>query len=826
MRRTAWARREINLSRAVSRLAAFGRVEVARGWSAACRRRFSRIGRAARWPMSLAAAAILMGALATPASASGSGWSITPSPNPEIPTGQLFWVTCPTANSCMAVGTYVRTSGVGVNLAEQWNGTSWRILATPNPPGIAFSGLLGVSCTAPSACTAVGASTSRAGASQAVVERWNGTSWRIQTTPNPPQGGGFLNGVSCTSSSACTAVGTSNAGTLAERWNGTNWHIQATPNPSQGGGGLSGVSCMSSSACTAVGASNAGTLAEQWNGTRWRVQTTANPPQGGGFLTSVSCTSSSACAAVGVSNAGTLAERWNGASWSIQATPTPSGAQFAFLNSVSCTSSSACTAAGAYVNSSGNFQTLAERWDGSKWSTQATPNRAGADASLLIGVTCTSATACIAVGYANTNQSPAVVVERWNDAHWHLQAAPNPPGAASSSLNSVSCTSRSACVTVGGATSRSGTVATLAERWNGRTWRIQATPSPSGGGALNSVSCMSRSACTAVGGRVNGRTLAERWNGTRWRIQATPNPAGGGFLASVSCTSRSACTAVGNSANGRTLAERWNGTRWRIQATPNASGTAASVLGGVACTSRTACMAVGGRFDSSANAAGTLAERWNGNKWRIVPTPKSARQGSNLGGVACTSSSACTAVGSSGVTTLAERWNGTSWHVQATPNPPGGQDIFLNSVACPASSACTAFGLDFTGSGPLTLAERWSGGKWRIQPTPRLVALDLGPPGVACPTSSACFAVASYTNNGPNLTLAEQWNRTAGGSPATFRRPAGNGGLAVRCARFLGAAARGMPRIPASPWRWSGAGAVSNRTSQAWPDALFWCSSR
>jgi len=236
-------------------------------------------------------------------------------------------------------------------------------------------------------------------------------------------------------------------------------------------------------------------------------------------------------------------------------------------------------------------------------------------------------------------------------------------------------------------------------------------------------------------------------------------------------------------------------------------------------------MATGGRFDRSANAAGTLAERWNGSKWRIVPTPKSARQGSNLGGVACTSSSACTAVGSSGVTTLAERWNGTSWHVQATPNPPGGQDISLISVACPASSVCNPFGLDFTGSGPLTLAERWSGGKWRIQPTPRLVTFDIGTPGVACPTSSTCFAVASYTNNGPNLTLAEQWNRTAGSSTATFGRPAGNGGLAVRCARFLGAT-RALRRTPASPRRWSWARAFSNRTSQAWPDALFWCSSR
>src|SRR5215469_7967942 len=179
--------------------------------------------------LATAAAAILIGASAAPAAGPAGGWSITPSTNPQVPTGQLFWVSCPAANSCMAVGTYVKTSGEGVNLAEQWNGTSWRILPTPNPSGVALSGLLGVACTSTSACTAVGSSLTTAGVPRAVAERWNGTRWTIQATPNPPQGGGGLNGVSCTSASACTAVGASNAGTLAERWNGTRWTIQATP---------------------------------------------------------------------------------------------------------------------------------------------------------------------------------------------------------------------------------------------------------------------------------------------------------------------------------------------------------------------------------------------------------------------------------------------------------------------------------------------------------------------------------------------------------------------------------------------------------------------
>src|SRR5262249_56367235 len=155
--------------------------------------------------LATAAAIILIDASAAPASVDGQGWSITPSPNPRVPTGQLFWVSCPAANSCMAVGTYVKASGTGVNLAEQWNGSSWRILPTPNPSGIALSGLFGVACTSASACMAVGASTTIAGTSRAVAERWDGTRWTIPPTPNPPQGGAFLTAVSCTSAPARTA---------------------------------------------------------------------------------------------------------------------------------------------------------------------------------------------------------------------------------------------------------------------------------------------------------------------------------------------------------------------------------------------------------------------------------------------------------------------------------------------------------------------------------------------------------------------------------------------------------------------------------------------
>src|SRR6516225_1034972 len=179
----------------------------------------------------LAGAAAIPASASVPASASAPGWSVTPTPNPVIPTGQLFWVSCPAARSCMAVGTYTKASGAGVTLAEQWNGTAWRIQPSPSPPGAAWSNLLGVSCVSPSACEAVGITASRSGAQTALAEGWNGSSWQLQPAPTPA-GGGQLNGVSCTSRSACTAVGGSPDGkALVERWNGSSWQIQSAPSP-------------------------------------------------------------------------------------------------------------------------------------------------------------------------------------------------------------------------------------------------------------------------------------------------------------------------------------------------------------------------------------------------------------------------------------------------------------------------------------------------------------------------------------------------------------------------------------------------------------------
>jgi len=770
--------------------------------------------------------------LARPA-ATRPGWSVVPAPNAKAPTGQLLFGTCTSASSCEAVGTHVTASGLGVTLAERWNGTRWAIQRTPNPAGARVSALNGVSCSASRSCTAVGNLVTSGGRQLPFAERWNGTRWRLEPMPAPAGSRQAIPiAVACRSASSCAAVGFSvnRSGaqlSLAERWNGTRWRIQGTPRLAGAAFTfLDDVSCTIPSACTAVGQTSKGTLAERWNGTRWRVQSTPNPAQGGGGLLGVACTSRSSCTAAGLSNAGTLAERWNGTRWRIQSTPNPAGSQFIFLNGVGCSSPSACTAVGAYIKKSGDFRPVAERWNGIRWTIQRTPSPGGAQGDFLAAVSCPARLACTALGFSHGSGTPLAMAQRWNGSSWRVQRTPSPAGAAESQLSGVACTSPSACIGVG-----TGANKALAERWNGTRWSTQPIPTVAGA-SLSAVSCTSPSACIAVGMSPSG-TLAERWNGTRWTIQPIPNPAGahGSGLLGISCTSASDCMAAGayfttasQSSPVRPLTERWNGTRWTILTTPNPVGSVQTFLGGISCTSPSACTAVGEQHSAS-GIARTAAERWNGTAWTVQPTPNpSGTQSAIFSGVNCTAPSACLAVGGSDQGTLAERWNGSAWTIDPTPNPPGGGQ--LNGVSCRGASACTAIGFTFTSAGGMLLAERWNGTTWSIQPTPLIPAAhDMGLPAIACVTKSWCTAVGGDENDGPgSVTLAELWR---GGTAAFAPRPAvSSAGPDRTCALPLLVAADIHAAARPTPPGWPAyrtAIPAGNRATPSAPPFHTWC---
>jgi len=128
-----------------------------------------------------------------------------------------------------------------------------------------------------------------------------------------------------------------------------------------------------------------------------------------------------------------------GPTWSITPTPNPPGAT-GDLRAVSCTAANACTAVGTSASFPHPVQALAERWNGTKWTIQPTNPAFSSSNTLFNGVSCTSATSCLAVGEV----SGFAVSELWNGKTWNLTPALLKPGpAVFSTLNSVSCTSAS-----------------------------------------------------------------------------------------------------------------------------------------------------------------------------------------------------------------------------------------------------------------------------------------------------------------------------------------------------------------------------------------------
>ena len=340
--------------------------------------------------------------------------------------------------------------------------------------------------------------------------------WTIQSTPTPTGTTletyeGYLYGVSCSSSTACTGVGgyqnSSNAHvTLADRWNGTEWLVQSIPNQGTGENTLQGVSCASSATCIAVGKyvnkSETLALAEVWSSEKWSIQLPLSPEGAKGTeLLGVSCTSSTACTAVGryytkekefTREYLMLAERWNGEKWTIQSTPNPEGATVSALQGVSCTAVEACTAVGGYTNSAKKAVGLAEQWNGKAWTSQEV-----SAVSSLDSVSCTSTEACTAM-------SGGLTAERWNGKEWSVQSMPNPIGPkesdqfdGESSFSGVSCSSSIQCVAVGDL-NREDEITTAAEVWNGTEWLVQGVSRPYHG-VLNGVSCSSSTVCAAVG---------------------------------------------------------------------------------------------------------------------------------------------------------------------------------------------------------------------------------------------------------------------------------------------------------------------------------------
>jgi hypothetical protein len=336
--------------------------------------------------------------------------------------------------------------------------------------------------------------------------------------------------------------------------------------------------------------------------------------------------------------------------WSVVPSPNV-GVKGSSLGGVSCVSATECLAVGYFKNSSGFDRTLIESWDGTSWLGVPSPNPGPND--YLEDVSCASATACMAVGYFyNSSLEARTLTASWNGTSWTVLHSPNPVTAGNNVLSSVSCSSATACTAVGNSEVSDSDYRTLIESWNGTSWTAEASRNPvPGQDYLYGVFCSAATACTAVGDTYSTsdfavRTLIESWNGTSWTVAPSPSPGPGSddILFGVSCASATACVAVGSgtrsSGASGTLTESWNGTSWTVVPSPNEGSTGnGNSLADVSCVSAAACTAVG------ASGMETLIESWDGTSWAIVPSPNRGLYGSVLVSVSCISATACTAAG-------------------------------------------------------------------------------------------------------------------------------------------------------------------------------------
>lgn len=309
----------------------------------------------------------------------------------------------------------------------------------------------------------------------------------------------------------------------------SGWQVVPSPNP-PGSDGLLSVSATSLDNAWAVGTDQTGRLeraaplAEHWDGKTWRVV----PVPDGAYsyensLFSVSAFSADDAWAVGVSfgppehvqPSAPLAEHWDGRSWTAVATPkAPPGATFSSVVDLGPHDAWA-------VGNAGLLGTLIEHFDGTAWHIVPSPNP-GAETNSLFQVAASGPNDIWATGEESFGPAPVLTLaEHWNGRRWSVVPTPDDPSATFNFIQSLAV--RSATDAWFGVSTTGNSNGDFFAHWNGTTWQQVA-----GFGnlrneiALNGLAIVSPAQVWVVGGY--GGIMTGRWDGTRWRFVATPAP--------------------------------------------------------------------------------------------------------------------------------------------------------------------------------------------------------------------------------------------------------------------------------------------------------------
>lgn len=352
---------------------------------------------------------------------------------------------------------------------------------------------------------------------------------------------------------------------------------------------------------------------------------------------------------------------------------------------------------------------------------------------------------------------------------WFVQLATT-DGAA---LHGISCPSASTCVAVGGTAGSEPFVETTGDA--GAHW--DSAVSAAAGSTLTAVSCADTAHCVAVG---DGDTvLRSSDGGARWTAGSMPAVAGQSTLESVACPDTTDCwstSSAGNLERSTDAGATWSDMAWPRPPVPSSYDSVWGIdLAAVACPSVEVCVAVGQIGFVRYPAPETSDPVFTEEQGLVVSTADGGQTfavqlvgvgGSNiaLGALSCPSTQRCIALGPTTTYALSSTDAGSTWAV--TPLAGSGPEVSA-ALDCVDTLNCVAVG------GPVTdaydspvRASHDGGATWAAEPVqPAGATLR----GVACVSATSCWVVGSGTSGAlvlHTLNGGQSWPAVDALSPA------------------------------------------------------------
>lgn len=236
---------------------------------------------------------------------------------------------------------------------------------------------------------------------------------------------------------------------------------------------------------------------------------------------------------------GQVIEQWNGTKWSLFPGPKFGKKDRADVFAMTSSSANDVWAIGSLVNlGTGVVSPLFEHWNGTAWT--ATTGESSNE--FLFGASADAANDAWAVGF-NGSDSITTSAMHWDGTNWKRVATPN-VGEGTNKLNAVQALASNDVWTVGFSTPvappKQAATLTLIEHFDGTSWAVVPSPNvgPNGGNQSNRLLGLTANSANdiwafgsyfAADGSGHQMTLLLHWDGTSWTVVSSPSPTKGGF---------------------------------------------------------------------------------------------------------------------------------------------------------------------------------------------------------------------------------------------------------------------------------------------------------